>query len=864
MTTLTIVIPTRNRVDFLKRAVESLVESASRAADDIEILVCDNQSTDATPKLCAELMASHPQLRHVRHEQMATSAEQSAYMGLRTLKQQARSEYFWIFGDDDLAYPDACAQILRALRDGYDFVLAGLEVGDPRDPDAGSEGTPAHGYYRVPPPYVAYLNGAELFADFGLVTATTTLSCLCGRLAQLDLEAWAQLLEVSPIYSHSAAMLLSYRDRPAAVLAGAQLRYTLNSVADELARLHEAGLTLARPSYWPYTTGLLRQLRFLLARMPQAAAFFDSVEEVHLSKDSLNLKHGTLAGFLVEMHMRQARLHAESAQEVESLTPEMLSELRQFLGEFLGGTRRAELLDLCSRLEGHARAPAQELDELLRALDEVEMEELRARFERSPGPVLTEASGPLARKRLRGVRVADCRSRLTVAIPTYNRRASVLRQLHALASLGALTDPETEVLVGDNASDDGTREALDEFARQHPHGLRVVHYAEHVGSAEENCARLVREAIGCYVWLLSDDDVIVRPAYARLRALVARGEADTMASFVFDTAAEKDGERLVNPQTHTMDRALHGVLDAIESEGRVDFRGFIERHGLAQYGALISRYVVRRDLITGAIDPYLPISSIYSHVFGLLERLRDESVMFVAEPLVWRRSSEVLDRFARMARERGWYFYRPWTRGLVDLAQVFEQRSGTPPGWLRHVRERGAGGVTYGLVEDMVHQLGRQLGYALLRHDPAELLPAEDRERIVGYFRACGLHEEGLARFEQVATMVAEAVDKAQGAGDYRVDVEEFAQLWIQVRELPSRMLASASPPEPAAPPSAQLLFEPAASSSWLQQPARHIAARLARMQVEHPERYQRIVAWKNRHAMLRLLSRRLMKMGRG
>ena len=42
MTTLTIVIPTRNRVDFLKRAVESLVESASRAADDIEILVCDN------------------------------------------------------------------------------------------------------------------------------------------------------------------------------------------------------------------------------------------------------------------------------------------------------------------------------------------------------------------------------------------------------------------------------------------------------------------------------------------------------------------------------------------------------------------------------------------------------------------------------------------------------------------------------------------------------------------------------------------------------------------------------------------------------------------------------------------------------
>ena len=871
MTTLTIVIPTRNRADLLQRAVGSLVESASRVPDDIEILVCDNQSTDATAERCADLAAMHPQLRYARHEQAATSAEQSAYMSLRTLMRQGRSEFFWMFGDDDIAHPDACEQILRALRDGHDFVLAGLEVGDFRGPDAGSAQRRPRGYYRVSAPYVRYPRGADLFADFGLVTATTTLSCLCGRLERLDLEAWARLLEVSPIYSHSAAMLLSYRDRPAAVLAGAQLRYTLNSVASELSRLREAGLTLARPSYWPYTTGLLRQLQFLLARMPQAASFFDSVEEIHLSKDSLNLKHGTLAGFVLEMHVRQARLHGESGQTAERLTPESLSELRQFLGTFLGGSRRAVLLELCSRLEAHAEDSAQVLDELLRSLDEVEAEELRARFERSPGPVLTEDSGPLARKRLRGVRVADCHRRLTVAIPTYNRRASVLRQLHALASLGALTDPEVEVLVGDNASDDGTREALDEFALHHPYTLRVVHYAGHVGSAEENCARLVREAAGCYVWLLSDDDVIVRPAYARLRALVARGDADSTASFVFDTAAEQDGERLVNPCTHTMDEGLRGVLDGIEAEGRVEFTSFIERHGLAHYGALISRYVVRRDRLIGAIDPYLPISSIYSHVFGLLERLRDEQVMFVADPLVWRRSSEVLDRFARMARQRGWYFYRPWTRGLVDLAQAFEQRSGVPPGWLRHVRERGGEGVSYGLVEDMVHQLGRQLGYALLRHDRAELLPAEDLDRIASYFRACRLQEGGLARFEEVARMVAEAVDKAQDAGDYRVDVEEFAQLWTHVRALPSRMLASAGAPQPDAPQSAQLpdpptqgMPQPAAAPNWLRRPARHLAARLARMQLEHPERYQRIVAWKNRNAMLRMLSRQLMKMGRG
>lgn len=60
---LTIAIPTVNRVDLLKRSLESALAQTS---DEIEILVSDNGSTDATPQLLAGF--HDPRLRVVRRE----------------------------------------------------------------------------------------------------------------------------------------------------------------------------------------------------------------------------------------------------------------------------------------------------------------------------------------------------------------------------------------------------------------------------------------------------------------------------------------------------------------------------------------------------------------------------------------------------------------------------------------------------------------------------------------------------------------------------------------------------------------------------------------------------------------------------
>ena len=424
-------------------------------------------------------------------------------------------------------------------------------------------------------------------------------------------------------------------------------------------------------------------------------------------------------------------------------------------------------------------------------------------------------------------------TRLTIALPTYNRCDSLLRQLHALRSLGVFDDPELEIVVGNNASDDGTREVLDGFAAQVPGGLRVVHYVDHVGSAEENCGRLVHEARGDFVWLLSDDDVLWRPGYARLRALLTGSQA--FDCLVFDDAEGADCEPLVDSSDHTIHGELSGVLQGVEPEGLVDFLGFVQRNGLTGYCALISRYVMRRELLDGAIELYASTSIIYSHIFGFMERLRDGRVMFVQDPLVWRRTSAADRRFARLARDQGWYFYRAWTRGLVDLAILFEARCSLASGWLGAVHERRNDGSTYMLTDEIVQQLCRQAAFALMLHDPAQLVPGGDQLLMGDYLRACGINPCNLCRLNALALDIRAFLEVSVAGGAAPSDLEEFARLWQGLELLRRRML------------------DGSAGDARLD-------AYRERFKKAYPGAYQTLLDLKNRYAALRLLSRMLMR----
>lgn len=112
---------------------------------------------------------------------------------------------------------------------------------------------------------------------------------------------------------------------------------------------------------------------------------------------------------------------------------------------------------------------------------------------------------------------------LTLAIPTYNRAWCLKDLLSALAEQ-LKDEPRVELLISDNASPDETPSLVQDFAAQ---GLRIryLRNAENIGG-DANFLQCFEQARGKYVWLFSDDDLIIPGALAKILAYCETAEYD--------------------------------------------------------------------------------------------------------------------------------------------------------------------------------------------------------------------------------------------------------------------------------------------------------------------------------------------------
>jgi glycosyltransferase involved in cell wall biosynthesis len=94
MSSVSVVITTYNRPQFLKRAVQS----ALQAGPDLEVIVVDDCSTDETPDVCAELA-------DVRYIKLSTN--QGLAHARNVGVEESSSEFIAFLDDDDLRLPDS-------------------------------------------------------------------------------------------------------------------------------------------------------------------------------------------------------------------------------------------------------------------------------------------------------------------------------------------------------------------------------------------------------------------------------------------------------------------------------------------------------------------------------------------------------------------------------------------------------------------------------------------------------------------------------------------------------------------------------------------------------------------------------------
>jgi glycosyltransferase involved in cell wall biosynthesis len=153
---------------------------------------------------------------------------------------------------------------------------------------------------------------------------------------------------------------------------------------------------------------------------------------------------------------------------------------------------------------------------------------------------------------------------VTIGVPTYNS-AAYLRE--SLDSILAQTYPNCEIIVSDNASQDGTVAILREYAGRS--GIRLLLNSDNAG-AGGNFNRMVEAARGEYVAIYHSDDTyrptIVEESVRRLNADPAIGLVGTMADVIDSRGTIQygyelhDAIRRLNRQVFDFDDALLGVL----------------------------------------------------------------------------------------------------------------------------------------------------------------------------------------------------------------------------------------------------------------------------------------------------------------
>ena len=120
---------------------------------------------------------------------------------------------------------------------------------------------------------------------------------------------------------------------------------------------------------------------------------------------------------------------------------------------------------------------------------------------------------------------------LSVCIPTFNRAA--LLEVTLLGLEEQMAHPGVdgsllEIVIVDNHSPDRTPTVVEAFARRNPHGVRARRHSHNTGA--DNVYRCTEHATGKFVWILSDDDVLLPGALAQIFAVLqARGSIDALS-----------------------------------------------------------------------------------------------------------------------------------------------------------------------------------------------------------------------------------------------------------------------------------------------------------------------------------------------
>ena len=120
---ISIIIPTHNRKELFKKALESAINQTYK---NLEIIVADNHSTDGTEELCREYAQNDERIKYFRHESNLGMTKNCDFA-----HKQVQGEYFVALCDDDFLDVDFVEKSYLAMKgNNYSFIHQTVKVYD--------------------------------------------------------------------------------------------------------------------------------------------------------------------------------------------------------------------------------------------------------------------------------------------------------------------------------------------------------------------------------------------------------------------------------------------------------------------------------------------------------------------------------------------------------------------------------------------------------------------------------------------------------------------------------------------------------------------------------------------------------------
>lgn len=117
---LSVCISTYNRAEWLATSLKNWTRLYPEPLLDVELLVCDNASTDHTPEVVKPYMERKDFSYHRNLHNVGMLGN------LRETAHHAHGEYIWILGDDDLMIPGCIERVMDTLKSHPDVALVYL------------------------------------------------------------------------------------------------------------------------------------------------------------------------------------------------------------------------------------------------------------------------------------------------------------------------------------------------------------------------------------------------------------------------------------------------------------------------------------------------------------------------------------------------------------------------------------------------------------------------------------------------------------------------------------------------------------------------------------------------------------------